>query len=281
MIEYYAVVVLYNKKIQESITVSHLMQLKEEQLHIIVLDNSTDDYVVENEGYFPIDLLTYHSMGGNVGLSKAYNYALSVLKDKSEDDVVIWFDDDTPVEREYFDCLKNKAMNKSYDVFAPVIYGQNGVIYSPNESGWLKGKYIKFPEQQIPQNKFNAINSCLAVRLEAYKGYTYDEGLFMDCVDTKLFDDFRRKNLRFCILPVKIYQNFFQRSDSRDVRIFWNRFRIRIKDTLYYSNLNGIRGKISGYVRIFGWSVVYGIKLRSIKFSLLCIVQMLTYGREK
>ena len=43
MIEYYAVVVLYNKKIQESITVSHLMQLKEEQLHIIVLDNSTED----------------------------------------------------------------------------------------------------------------------------------------------------------------------------------------------------------------------------------------------
>lgn len=71
MIEYYAIVVLYNKKIQESITISHLMQLKEEQLHIIVLDNSTDDYVVENKEYFPIDLLTYHSMGGNVGLSKA------------------------------------------------------------------------------------------------------------------------------------------------------------------------------------------------------------------
>lgn len=168
MIEYYAIVVLYNKKIQESITISHLMQLKEEQLHIIVLDNSTDDYVVENKEYFPIDLLTYHSMGGNVGLSKAYNYALSILKDKSEDDIVIWFDDDTPVKQEYFDCLKNKVVDKTFDVFVPVIYGQNGVIYSPNESGWLKGKYIKSLEQQISQNKFNAINSCLAVRLKAY-----------------------------------------------------------------------------------------------------------------
>lgn len=182
------------QKIQESITISHLMQLKEEQLHIIVLDNSTDDYVVENKEYFPIDLLTYHSMGGNVGLSKAYNYALSILKDKSEDDIVIWFDDDTPVKQEYFDCLKNKVVDKTFDVFVPVIYGQNGVIYSPNESGWLKGKYIKSLEQQISQNKFNAINSCLAVRLKAYKGYTYDEGLFMDCVDTKLFDDFRKKS---------------------------------------------------------------------------------------
>lgn len=216
------------QKIQESITISHLMQLKEEQLHIIVLDNSTDDYVVENKEYFPIDLLTYHSMGGNVGLSKAYNYALSILKDKSEDDIVIWFDDDTPVKQEYFDCLKNKVVDKTFDVFVPVIYGQNGVIYSPNESGWLKGKYIQSLEQQIPQNKFNAINSCLAVRLKAYKGYTYDEGLFMDCVDTKLFDDFRKKELKFCTLPVKIYQNFFQRSDSRNVQKYWNRFRIRI-----------------------------------------------------
>lgn len=34
MIEYYAVVVLYNKKIQDSITISHLMKLREEYLHI-------------------------------------------------------------------------------------------------------------------------------------------------------------------------------------------------------------------------------------------------------
>lgn len=281
MSEYYAVVVLYNKKIQKSITISHLMQLQEKQLHIIVLDNSTDDYVVDNRKYYPIDLLTYHSMGGNVGLSKAYNYALSILKDNSEDDIVIWFDDDTPVDQEYFNCLKNKAMDKSYDVFAPVIYGQNGVIYSPNESGWLKGRYIKSPEQQIPQNKFNAINSCLAVRLKAYKGYTYDEGLFMDCVDTKLFDDFRKKELKFCTLPVKIYQNFFQRSGNKDVQKYWNRFRIRIKDTMYYSSLNGFSGRISGCIRILGWSVAYGIKLRSINFSLLCVAQMLNHGGEK
>lgn len=278
MSEYYAVVVLYNKKIQDSITISHLMQIQEEHLHIIVIDNSNDGYVKDNREYYPIESLTYHSMGGNVGLSKAYNYALSLLQKKSEDDIVIWFDDDTPVKQEYFYCLKNKSEDMTYDVFAPLIYGQNDVIYSPNEVGWLKGKYIKTPEQKIPQNKFNAINSCLAVRLKAYKGYAYDERLFMDCVDTKLFDDFRKKGLKFCVLPVRIYQNFFQRSDRKDVQKYWNRFHIRIKDTLCYSNLNGFRGKISGYIRILGWSVIYGIKLRSIKFSLMCIAQMLKIG---
>lgn len=142
-------------------------------------------------------------------------------------------------------------------------------------------KYIASPEQEIPQNKFNAINSCLAVKLRAYKGYTYDEGLFMDCVDTKLFDDFRKKKLRFCVLPVEIYQNFFQRGDSHDLQKYWNRFRIRIKDTMYYSDLNGLKGKISGYIRILGWSIIYGLKLRSVKFSLLCITQMLKSRRKK
>lgn len=281
MIEYYAVVVLYNKKIQDSITISHLMKLQEEYLHIIVLDNSTDAFVIENKTYFSEDVLTYYSMGGNVGLSKAYNYALSKLKNKPENDIVIWLDDDTPVKKEYFSCLKKKAEDKTYDVFVPVIYGQNGVIYSPNEIGWLKGKYISSPEQKILQNKFNAINSCLAVRLKAYKDYVYDEGLFMDCVDTKLFDDFREKKLNFFVLPVKIYQNFFQRSDNKDIQKYWNRFRIRIKDTLYYSSINGIKEKIGGYIRIIGWSIIYGLKLRSFKFSLLCISQMMKTRRKK
>lgn len=79
----------------------------------------------------------------------------------------------------------------------------------------------------------------------------------MDCVDTKLFDDFRKKKLKFCTLPVKIYQNFFQRSGNKDVQKYWNRFRIRIKDTMYYSSLNGFGGRISGCIRILGWSVIY------------------------
>lgn len=40
-------------------------------------------------------------------------------------------------------------------------------------------------------------------------------------------------------------------------------------------------GRISGCIRILGWSVIYGIKLRSINFSLLCIAQMLNHGGEK
>lgn len=84
MNEYYAVVVLYNKKIQDSITISHLIRLQKENLHIIVLDNSTDDYVVENRGYFPIDLLTYYSMGENVGLFRTASQNIRKLCSRTD-----------------------------------------------------------------------------------------------------------------------------------------------------------------------------------------------------
>lgn len=281
MIDYYAVVVLYNKKMYDSITIKNLLQINDKSFHIIVLDNSTEAYVKENKNSFISDSVTYYSMGGNVGLSKAYNFALTILKEKCGEDIVIWFDDDTPVDQEYINCLKKNGENRIYDVFVPIIYGQNGVIYSPNEIGWLKGKYISEPSQEINKNKFNAINSCLAVRLKIYNNYRYDERLFMDCVDTKLFDDFRRMNVKFCVLPVKVHQNFFQHGDDKDINKYWRRFEIRIRDTLYYSQLGGYKKKMSGYIKVIGWSIIYGMKLKSCKFSYLCLKQIFTLRGKK
>ena len=272
--EYFAVVVIYNKLIQNSASITSLLKLEISNLHIIVIDNSLNEYVEQNSISHKDLKLKYYSMYGNVGLSKAYNYVLNILKDKDSNDIVIWFDDDTPVSKLYFDELYKISENLNYDVFVPIIYGQNGVIYSPNKSGCLKGKYIKSANQKIPNNKFNAINSCLAVRLKVYKGYTYDENLFMDCVDTKLFDDFRKLNLRYYVLPVKIHQNFFQRSGNKNIQRYWNRFQIRIKDTMYYSSLGGFKRKVCGFIRIIGWGVVYAIKLKSLSFFIKCIKQM-------
>lgn len=278
MNSYYAVVVIYNKKIQESVTVLNLLKINAIShfpIQIIVLDNSISYECLNNNKLISYKQMHYYCMDGNVGLSKAYNFALSLLKNQPENDIVIWFDDDTPVSKDYFYSLDQMASDTTYDVFAPIIYGQNGIIYSPNEAGCLKGKYLKSPNQKISDKKFNAINSCLAVRLRAYQDYTYDEGLFMDCVDTKLFDDFRKRAFKFCILPIKIIQNFYQRDEEKNVQKYLSRFKIRIKDTMYYSSLNGFKGKVCGFIRIVGWSVVYGIKLRSPKFCVICLKQMI------
>ena len=104
--EFYAVVVLYNKKIQDSITVRCLLETIDDKFHIIVLDNSEEKYVEENENSYNDSQIEYYKMDGNIGLSKAYNYVLSLLKEKNGNDIVIWFDDDTSVRREYFEWTR-------------------------------------------------------------------------------------------------------------------------------------------------------------------------------
>ena len=48
-----------------------------------------------------------------------------------------------------------------------------------------------------------------------------------------------------------------------------------VQDNQSMSSINGFSGKLSGYIRIIGWSVVFGLKLKSPKFTLLCINQMM------
>lgn len=269
--KFYTVIVLYNKKIDKSQAIQSLIKLKRQDIDIIVLDNSNEKFISYNQKWGQENINAYYCMGGNIGLSKAYNYALKLLRNLDGNDIIVWLDDDTPIPDKYFDVLEKKAKNINFDVFAPIVYGQNGIIYSPNEIGVFKGKYIKSEEQYIPDNKFNAINSCLAVRIRAYKDYSYDESLFMDCVDTKLFDDFRAMKLKFCVLPISIYQNFFQRSEDKDENKYWARFRIRIRDTVVYSR-GSIQKRFIGIIRIMGWAVVYGIKLKSFSFFGKCIL---------
>ncbi len=267
---FYAVVVLYNKKIMDSLSVKGLLGLKGMDVCPIIIDNSDNDYIEFNEEWAKGKEIQYYSMGGNIGLSRAYNFALNLIRDEDGNDIVVWLDDDTPINDMYFVALREKAEDDTIDVFTPIIYGQDGVIYSPNKKGLFKGKYIKSKTENIPFNRFNAINSCLAVRVRVYASYSYDENLFLDCVDTKLFDDFRKMNLNFSILMVEIYQNFFQRGQDRDSKKYWDRFQIRIRDTVTYGSTS-LKGKLISLIRIYGWAVVYGIKLRSVIFAVKCI----------
>jgi GT2 family glycosyltransferase len=124
----------------------------------------------------------YLNMGGNVGLSKAYNRVLDKLKGKNG--IIIWFDDDTNITQEYFDELaKNADKRNDIDIFAPIICGQDGKFYSPNEARFFKNKQLKNENDELNMKKFNAINSCTAVRLRVYENYRYNEKIFLDQVD--------------------------------------------------------------------------------------------------
>lgn len=259
---FFAIVVLYNTFVNDSITINNLKKIYSHSIDIIVVDNSTKDY--NNEKETKANNWTYLSMNGNAGLSKAYNRALDYLK--NEDGIVIWFDDDTNVTQEYFDKLEQSAKEfKDYDIFVPVIQGQDGKYWSPNEARFFKNKQIKMCSQNIPNDKINAINSCMAVRLAVYNAYRYDERLFLDQVDHNFFYDQRKLKRKVKILNVVIHHNFSTKSRMKNIESLKTRYRIMIPDFLTYSSKT--RGKFYlGLIKVAGWGVREGIKYKNIGF---------------
>lgn len=257
---YSAIIVVYNKTIQGSITCESIKQISGVNVEIIVVDNSEieqgNEIVCADLGY------TYISMKGNKGLSKAYNAAI----DKSNSDIIILFDDDTPVTQEYFDVL-SKAVenNKDVDIFAPIVYGQDGVIYSPNEFNFLRNHFISNPSQEVSQESFNAIASCLAIRKKVFENYRFNEFLFVDQIDQFFFCEQRALNRKFMKINVSITQNFYQRGAVLDAESAWKRVRLRMIDVMRHAKLmGGFRYRVLGFVKCCGLSVQIAKKSKSI-----------------
>ena len=242
-----AIVVVYNKSIENSVTCAGIGGCGH-KVDVVVADNSERDYgnavACAELGY------RYVPMGGNAGLSMAYNAAI----DASEGaDAFILFDDDTEVGHEYFDVLfEALAEHDEVDVFAPVMVGQDGIVWSPNNSNFMKNELLSNADDEPDPAKFNAIASCLCLRARVFKGYRFDERLFVDQIDQNLFDDLRAQKRLFMKLPIQVKQNFYQRGESLTPDQGWRRLRLRIIDMMRYSRIKGGKFVAMGYAKSCG-----------------------------
>lgn len=271
---YYVAIVIYNQYCSNSITCKNLISICENEADIkmIIADNSTKEEIkkankVQCEQY----RWKYIDMRGNKGLSIAYNHIIETLPRLSEEDCIIWFDDDTNITKEYFQHLRKCIeKNAKAEIFVPVIRGLDAKIYSPNERGFLKNHFIKNKSEKIDEKKFNAINSCMAVKTRLYKNYRYDETLFMDMVDQKFCFDASSDNKKFAIIDVEVVQNFFQRSDDLTTDKVWSRYNIRIDDFMNYANKDMLHRWL-GVVKVALWGVDMAIRCKSIKILFMCL----------
>ncbi len=275
MVKFYAVVVMYNSVITQSRSCINIQKINNHDITMIIVDNSTIEN--DNKSLSSERNWMYISMNGNTGLSKAYNKVLDSISDN--DGVIIWLDDDTDVTQEYFDKLEQEVNNRpECSIFAPMIQGQDGKFWSPNEARFLKNKQIKDRTQSINENKFNAINSCTAVRLEVYKDYRYDERLFLDQVDHNFFEDQRNLHRKFCKLDVIIHHNFSTRSKMKNIDAVKTRYSIMIPDFLRYCSKSKSRYAL-GWVKVAGWGVREGIKYKNPGFFFWCIKQIFIFKK--
>lgn len=261
-LNFYAIVVIYNKSIEESLTCKNLLKITNHKINTIIVDNSTNlNFNKVNATLSKSKDFKYLSMNGNVGLSIAYNKALDYIKNK--EGIVIWFDDDSNVTQEYFDELSEAIKDKSYDIFVPVIQGQDKLFWSPNKANYFKNHQLKSANEVVPQDKFNAINSCTACRLKVYEDYRYDERLFLDQVDQKFFDDQRERHMKFYKLKTIIHHNFSLKGQNINEEKIESRYQLRVNDFIEYSNIQGYP-KILCKIKILLWGIAETRKTKKI-----------------
>lgn len=100
---------------------------------VIVCDNSPS----ENEGLFTNEKIQYVFFGENLGLSAAFNRVLKSDYDWSDDDYIIFFDQDSTIEENHIDDLikvYKKLIGENVDVgcLGPVFYNNsNGTVEVP------------------------------------------------------------------------------------------------------------------------------------------------------
>lgn len=242
------VVVVYNKDIEGSATVASLRDSGAD-LDVVIVDNST----VPNDNAAACASLGYRylTMGGNAGLSRAYNAAVDAVPDAA---VIVLMDDDTSVPAKYFSVLAEELeSHPEVDVFAPVVVGQDGVIWSPNNSNFIRNELVEDPLTQIEQGRFNAIASCLAIRTRVFDDWRFDERLFVDQVDQEFFDEQRERGTRFAVLPVTVCQSFYQRGEGLTAEAGWARLRLRIVDLMRHARMKGSARYVAlGYAKCCG-----------------------------
>ena len=256
-----AVIVVYNKKVSESITCQMVKDI-EPAMDIFIIDNS--EIETGNAEYCKKNGIRYMSMDGNKGLSKAYNRAVD---NSLSSDVIILFDDDTEITSEYFEKLRIALdEHPEIDIFAPVVRGQDGVIYSPNEFNFLKNNLVMSSTQTVSRERFNAIASCLAIRIRVFDNYRFNEKLFVDQVDQFFFCEQRCRRKTFGVLDVEILQHFYQRSATLTPEAGWNRLKLRIVDLFRHARLmGGNRYTMLAFIKSCGLGVQIGKKTRSIR----------------
>lgn len=270
--DFYAVIVLYNMNLKDSITCQNILKIKNHRIHTIIVDNSTCKN--NNKKLCEANNFVYLSMHGNKGLSKAYNKALDYLNDKRG--IVIWLDDDSKITQQYFDELEDAAdTHPDVDIFVPVIMGQDGKFWSPNRARFLKNKQLKIPEETIKDSEFNAINSCTASRLRIFKSYRYDERLFLDQVDHNFCREQRKMGRHFLKLDCVIHHNFSTKNKKSNYEKLLKRYSIMIPDYLMYCSFYGNKAyHYLGYIKVIGWGIRESYKCHNPTFLVWCCKQI-------
>lgn len=200
-------VVLYNSAVNDVPvlqTALHSQQVSD----IVVCDNS--DRKNDNAEQAACHNITYISMNGNKGLSKAYNAGVV----RCRGDIVCVFDDDTKVDGDYFNAVSELTeSSQKWDIALPIVMTGDKVL-SP--SHFEKYRTIPVDPSHVgDMADLTGINSGMAVRRSLYDRISYDSNLFLDLIDHQFILDARKVGANIVVLKgSRLHQSYSLENDS-------------------------------------------------------------------
>ena len=241
-----AAVVVYNTACPDSPTCQALEALADPDISVLIYDNSTADY--GNRVYCQKMGWTYLGGTGNIGLSKAYNACIDYLKDGHETDLLCLFDDDTHISADYFSALRQACLNATEKIFVPLIYAAGNLI-SPCLLD--KGHRVTLFEDTATALDYkgaalSAINSCMALHIDLFQHFRYDENIFLDGVDHNFILQMRQRGEQIRVFPYRC-DHAFSGTEKPPVKSALVRFGIYAKDYAYI-----LKNNKTAYLRLVG-----------------------------
>ena len=176
----FALVVVYNKTCGDSEACRMLLRA-DPPVRAVVFDNSERDF--GNREWCDTRGWAYLGGGGNVGLPKAYNTAVSHCLGIDPEGVLCVFDEHADI---LIPILRNDGR-----ILSPCLLrkdGSSGRFRSEEKLRAYRGKHL------------TAVNNALAVRLRVFRDFRYDERLFLDMVDHSFFREMNRRGRSYIIL---------------------------------------------------------------------------------
>lgn len=189
------IIVLYNVKINQ---IEYLYDL--EDFEVLIYDNSNTAQECTNYHYF-------HD-SSNPGVSKAYNYGITLAKQLNKKKVLI-LDQDTKFDKAALDQYERLYAKYGNDyIYAPIIAG-NDKIYSPYDELKCRNKFqtsesFAYNERYSLKNKA-VINSGLMIPVSlAEKLGGFDENIKLDFSDSYFIEKYKWINEFIILVNIKM-----------------------------------------------------------------------------
>lgn len=270
----YAVIVLYKKKLSDSITYQTLIQAvghSRGKLRLLVYNNSPsyfdDELVIP-----PYILLDFQNDECNSGVSNAYNIAAEKAQNLGKKWLLL-LDQDTEISSDYFDdFLVAKKMYNKIKVFVPIIMSK-GRIVSPATYVPYRGVVkSKISEGLCSLRSLALINSCTIVCLELFQSVNgFNKDINLDFSDIYFFKKLRSEVKDVCVIKTVCLHGFSGFDyESKDQAI--SRYLVFLRNARAFKEQDGVNALFL-YLTVLSRTFKLTIQFRTTLFFSILIKQ--------